>query len=562
MPADLILTGGKICTVDPARPWAEAAAVVGERIAAVGSARDLEAWTGPGTRLLDLQGRMVLPGFTDAHVHFMEGGQTLLGVQLRDAATPEAFVARIAAKARELPAGTWILGGNWDHQSFPGAELPRREWIDAVTPDHPVSVSRMDGHMALCNSLALRMAGVDRGTPTPAGGAIVRDPATGEPTGILKDAARNLVRRIIPEPTAAQLRAMAETALAAAAAKGVTTVHDVSGERGFAVYQDLLGQGQLTCRIAFYLPIVWMDNVFEPDLVSGLRSDTRWGSPRGDGEGAERARDPLSFLSAFGSTRLRFAGLKGFTDGSLGSGTALFFEPYSDEPGNCGLFHDQMFPEGVMAQRVQAADRHGLNVAVHAIGDRAIATLLDIFQEAAGAGGFPGLRLRVEHVQHVRPADFERLARLGVVASVQPYHGIDDGRWAEGRIGPQRVKWAFPYRSLLDAGVPLAFGSDWPVAPMDPIQGIYAAVTRRTLDGRHPDGWVPAQKVPLAAAIHASTMGGACAECAEREKGSVTAGKLADFVVLDRNLFEIRPEEIAEAQVVATICGGEVVYQR
>jgi predicted amidohydrolase YtcJ len=326
---------------------------------------------------------------------------------------------------------------------------------------------------------------------------------------------------------------MAETALAAAAAKGVTSVHDVSGERGFAVYQDLLREGRLTSRITLYFPMTAVDDVLKLGLQSG-----------------------------FGSTRLRFAGLKGFADGWLGLGTALFFEPYSDEPGNRGKFHDQMVPEGVMARRIQAADQGGINVAVHAIGDRAIATLLDIYQETAGQGGFPGRRLRMEHIQHLRGCDLERLARLGVVASVQPYHAIDDGQWAERRVGPERLPMSYPYRSLLDAGVPLAFGSDWPVAPMDPIQAIYAAVTRRTLDGRHPEGWVPAQRIPLPAAIHACTLGAAYAECAEREKGSITPGKLADFAVLDRNLFELPPEETGAAQVVMTICGGEVVYRK
>ena len=529
MPADLILTRARIHTVDPARPWAEAAAVVGERIVAVGSAAELAPWSGPGTRVLDLHGSLVLPGFIDSHVHFMEGGQTLLGVQLHGAASPEEFTARIQAKARELPEGEWILEGNWDHQYFPGAELPRRDWIDPVTPGHPVCVSRMDGHMVLCNSLALRLAGVDRNTPVPAGGAIVRD-AAGEPTGVLKDAARDLVYRHIPPAGPARMRTVAETALAAAAAKGVTTVHDVSGERGFAVYQDLLREGRLTTRIALFFPIAGVEDVVKLDLKSG-----------------------------FGSDRLRFAGLKGFTDGSLGSGTALFFEPYADEPDNCGLFHQQMFPPGAMARRVRLADAHGLNVAVHAIGDRAVAALLDIFQDLAD--GLPGRRLRMEHAQHLRPGDLERMARLRVIASVQPYHGIDDGRWAEGRIGPGRVPCAFPYRSFLDAGVAMAFGSDWPVAPMDPVMGIYAAVTRRTLDGRHPGGWVPGQRIPLEAAVRASTLGGAFAEGAERDKGSVSPGKLADFVVLDRDLFQIPPEQIQDARVRLTLCGGAVTYE-
>jgi predicted amidohydrolase YtcJ len=322
-------------------------------------------------------------------------------------------------------------------------------------------------------------------------------------------------------------------ALRAAAAKGVTTVHDVSGERGFAVYQDLLREDRLTCRVTMYFPMAEVEAVLRLGLESG-----------------------------FGSPALRFAGLKGFTDGSLGSGTALFFEPYSDEPGNAGLFHRQMFPEGIMARRIQAADAGGLDVAVHAIGDRAIADLLGLFEETAARPCARPRRLRMEHVQHVRPEDLARMARLGMVASVQPYHAIDDGRWAERRIGPDRARYAFPYRSFLDAGVPMAFGSDWPVAPMDPLMGIYAAVTRRTLDGRNPEGWVPGQKVPLAAAVHASTLGGARAEGMEADKGSITPGKLADFVVLDRNLFEIAPEEIEAARVEMTLCGGKVVYAK
>jgi len=533
MHADLVLKHGRICTVDAARPWAEGAAVVGERIVAVGAGRDLEAWTGPGTRVIDLQGRLVLPGFIDSHVHFIQGGMSLLSVQLRDADGREALAARLAGAARQLPAGEWIVEGNWDHQRFPGAELPRRDWIDAATPEHPVCVSRLDGHMVLCNSLALRLAGVDRNTPTPDGGEIVRDPLTGEPTGILKDAASRLVYRIIPPPAPAQLRRIAQAALAEAAGKGVTTVHDVSGEEGFGIYQDLLGEGGLTSRISFFLPVASVQEVLKLRLQSG-----------------------------FGSTRLRFAGLKGFTDGSLGSGTACFFEPYSDEPGNAGLFHDQMFPEGIMGERLCAADSHGLRLAVHAIGDRAVASLIDLFQQAAQANPAWDRRFRMEHAQHVRPQDLARMAGLGVIASVQPYHAIDDGRWAGRRIGPERARMAFPYRAFLDAGIPMAFGSDWPVAPMDPILGIHAAVTRRTLDGRHPDGWIPEQRVPLAAAIAASTLGGAFAEGAEREKGSIAPGKLADFAVLDRDLFGLAPERIAEAQVAMTICGGTVIFER
>ena len=309
MHADLVLTKGRIYTVDTAHPWAEAVAVMGERIVAAGTNREMEAWMGPRTQVIDLGNRLVLPGFFDCHVHFMQGGQSLLSVQLRDAVSREEFTARIAAKARELPKGEWITQGNWNHHLFPDAELPRKNWIDAVTPDHPVCIRRMDGHMVLCNSLALRLAGVDRTTPTPDGGEIVRDLVTAEPTGILKEGARNLVFRVVQPPTSAHLLKVASAGLQAAAAKGVTSLHDVSGEVGFEAYQELLREGRLTSRIFFYVPIPTGDDVRKLHLRSG-----------------------------FGSTRLRFAGLKGFIDGSLGAGTALFFEPYTDEPGNPGNF--------------------------------------------------------------------------------------------------------------------------------------------------------------------------------------------------------------------------------
>jgi predicted amidohydrolase YtcJ len=321
--------------------------------------------------------------------------------------------------------------------------------------------------------------------------------------------------------------------MAAAAEKGVTSVHDVSGEAGFGVYQDLLREGRLKTRIAFYVPIASAESVLRLQLKPG-----------------------------FGNDRLRFLGLKGFADGSLGSSTAYFFEPYADDPRTSGLLHGQMFPEGVMEKRILAAEKAGLQVAIHAIGDRANAIILDIFEKAAVEGGARDRRFRIEHAQHLRPADIARFGRLRVVASVQPYQVIDDGRWAESKIGPGRAKTTYAFRSLLEAGVRLAFGSDWPVAPMDPVLGIYAAVTRRTLDEKNPDGWVPDQKIPLEEALRGFTINAAYAEFAEADKGSIAPGKLADFVVLDRDLFRIKAEEIREARVIRTIVGGEVVFKR
>jgi predicted amidohydrolase YtcJ len=530
--AELVLVNGKIWTVDAERPWAEAVAVREGRIAAVGTTAEIRRLAGPNTRVLDLQGGFVLPGFIDSHVHFINGGLSLLSVQLRDAGSKAAFIARIAAKARELPKGEWILNGDWDHQTFDPVELPRKEWIDAATPDHPVCVNRLDGHMVLCNSLALRMGGVTRATPAPPGGEIVRDGATGEPTGILKDAAMDLVFDKVPGTTPDQKRRAAAAALAYAAERGVTSVHDVSGEAGIDVYQDLRREGRLTTRIYYYVPMTTVDDVLRLGLKNG-----------------------------FGDEILRFAGMKGFADGSLGSATAYFFDPFTDEPDKTGLLNGQMFPPGIMEKRAQAADRGGLQVAIHAIGDRANAVILDIYEKIAGGSAARDRRFRIEHAQHIRPADFARFARLGVIASVQPYHAIDDGRWAEKKIGPGRARTTYPFKSFLDAGVRLAFGSDWPVAPMDPILGLYAAVTRRTLDEKNPGGWVPEQKIGLEAAIRAYTVDAAFTEFAEGSKGAIKAGFLADFTVLDRNLFDIRPEEIRSVRVLRTICGGKTVFE-
>ncbi|MGA2586946.1 MAG: amidohydrolase [Candidatus Aminicenantales bacterium] len=531
--ADKILVNGKIWTVDPGRPWAEAVAVRDHKILAVGTTFDIRKTAGRTTEIIDLKNAFVLPGFIDSHVHFINGGRSLTSVQLREARSKEEFVQRIAAKARDLPKGEWILNGEWDHTQFDPVELPRREWIDAVTPDHPVCVNRLDGHMILANSLALKLGGVTKNTPVPAGGEIVKDSATGEPTGILKDAAMDLVFRRMPDPTPAQTMRAAEAAMAYAAERGVTSVHDVSGEAGFDVYQELLKNRKLTTRISFYVPVT------EVDLVLRMKLRT-----------------------SFGNDMLAFAGLKGFSDGSLGSATAYFFEPYADDPKARGLLNEQMFPEGLMEKRVLAADRGGLQIAIHAIGDRANAIVLDIFEKAERENGDRDRRFRIEHAQHLRPADIVRFGKLKVIASVQPYHLIDDGRWAEKKIGPERAKTTYPFKSLLDNGVTLVCGSDWPVAPMDPIMGLYAAVTRRTLDEKNPGGWIPEQKITLGEAIKGFTINGAFAQFAEKIKGSIEPGKLADFVVLDRNLFAVKPEEIRDARVVMTIVNGEIVYGR
>jgi predicted amidohydrolase YtcJ len=532
-PADLVLVNGKIWTVDDKRPEVEAVAVLGNRIAAVGSNEEIRKWIGANTKVIDLQGKRVTPGFNDSHVHFLDGGMGLASVQLRYARTPEEFRDRIRDFAAKQPKGRWILNGNWDHENWTPPALPTRRLIDAVTPDNPVFINRLDGHMCLANSLALKLAGVTRETPDPPGGTIVRD-AGGEPTGVLKDAAMSYVTKVIPNPSEDVMAEAIRAALAYAAENGVTSVQDMSASPDvFGVYQRLLANGELTAR------------------VYGVQPLSDWG---------RLAR--VGICAGFGNDKLKIGGLKGFADGSLGSTTALFFEPYLDAPNTTGLPSDEMFPEGKMLNNIIGADKAGLQIAVHAIGDKANKAILDMFAEVVKRNGARDRRLRIEHAQHLRPEEIKRFGAERVIASMQPYHAIDDGRWAENRIGPNRAKGTYAFRSLLDAGATLAFGSDWFVAPMEPLMGIYAAVTRRTLDGKRPQGWVPEQKITVAEAVRAYTMGSAYASGDEKLKGSIEAGKLADLVVLSDDIFKIDPIQIEKVKVVTTIFDGKVIYER
>lgn len=535
--ADLIITNAKVYTVDKRQPRAEAVAVIGERIVAVGSASAIDAWRGPSTRVIDAGGRLVLPGFNDAHVHFIDSGLGLASVQLKDAASPQEFAGRVAEFAKKQPKGRWILGGNWDEQRWKPPQLPTRELIDPLTPDNPVAVSRYDGHMYLANSVALKRAHITASTPDPPGGEIVRD-THGNPTGILKDAAQSLIDAVIPPLSPAQRLEAARRALAYARGLGVTSVQEMGnpGEdlsRNIEVYKELQEKGELTSRI------------YVAPMIEG------WRNYAGAG-----------IRHAFGSNLLRTGAIKAYADGSLGSSTAYFFEPYSDDPHTRGLLTGEMQPLSKMRRRMIGADRAGLQLCVHAIGDQAISLTLDLFQDMVKANGTRDRRLRIEHAQHIAPKDFDRFARLGVIASVQPYHAIDDGRWAEKRIGPERIKTSYAYRSLLDHGVRLALGTDWDVAPLNPLLTIYAAVTRATLDGKNPDGWVPEQRISVAEAVEAYTMGSAYAEFQENEKGSITPGKLADMVILSDDIFRIDPRLIRNVEVETTILGGKVVWQR
>jgi predicted amidohydrolase YtcJ len=526
--ADLVVYG-RVWTGDTAAPWAGGVAVLGDTIAAVGDSATLAAWVGASTRVIDNGRAMVTPGLMDGHAHFSSGGFQLASVDLRDAATPAEVIQRLKTYAKTLKPGEWITGGDWDHERWTGAPLPRRDWIDSVTPDNPVFVNRLDGHMGLANSLALKAARVSAATPDEAGGTIVRD-ADRTPTGILKDGAQDAVYAAMPDPTPEQMDSALARATNWAASKGVTAVSAVSAPWAeVASARRLRKAGLLKTRISFY-----------PALG-----------------GWHRVADSLK-ANGPGDDWIRVAGVKGFVDGSLGSGTALFFEPYADDPSTFGLL---VTPEDSLRAWIGAADSAGLQVVVHAIGERANALILDIYDSVIAAHGQRDRRFRVEHAQHLRPQDVPRFGKLGVIASMQPYHAADDGRWAEKRLGPERVKHSYVFRSLLDRGARLAFGSDWSVSPLDPMLGIAAAVTRQTLDGKNPGGWLPEEKISVDEALHGYSTGDAYAMFAERSIGMLKPGYKADLLLLDRDLTTIRPDELWKARVRTTVVGGKVVYK-
>ena len=530
-PADIVFVNGKVWTVDPELPTAEAVAIRGERIIAVGSNVDIRAFAGSNTEVIDLKKKRVLPGFIDNHTHFISGGFQLANVDLRNAKSEAEFTQRIRGRAEKYP-DRWITGGDWDHDNWPGGNLPTKEMIDRFTATTPVFVSRYDGHMALANSCVLKLAGVTRDTPDPPGGTIVKDKTSGEPTGILKDEAMSYVWKHVPDPGENEMMDAARRALAEARMWGVTSIQDISSTADVEIYKELRASGELTARFFCRLPIATTEQL----IAQGIRVGT-------------------------GDEWVRLGSLKAFADGSLGSTTALFFEPFINDPTTHGLPSDIVL-NGRLEKWALAADKAGLQLSIHAIGDSANSLMLDLFERIIAQNPSWDRRFRIEHAQHIHPKDFARFARLDVIASVQPYHAIDDGRWAEGRIGYERCKTTYPFRTFINSGVKMCFGSDWTVAPINPLFGIYAAVTRRTTDGANPKGWIPEQKITVAEAIEAYTINNAYAAFEEKEKGSISVGKMADLVVLSDDILSIDPVAIENVQVEMTVVAGTLVYRR
>ena len=527
--ADLIIINGNIWTGNKINTEANAFAVSGDKIVEIGSNKEVLKWKGSKTEIINANGKFITPGFIDCHVHFLQGGLNLASVQLRDAKSPEEFAKRILEFSKKIDKDAWILGGEWDHTLW-GGELPTKEWIDKLGVTNPVFVRRLDGHMALVNSAALKLAGVDKNTKAVTGGEIIKS-ALGEPTGLLKDNAMSLVEAIIPPPTAKDLEKALLASMNYVASHGVTSVHNVAGVNPIGymeAFEKARDEGKLITRI---YDMGLLQNWSE--LATKIKKEGK------------------------GNKWLKIGGLKGFVDGSLGSHTALFHDPYTDDHAAHGMFIST--PDSIK-KWVKNADKAGLQITVHAIGDEAIDFILNTFEETEKNNGDRDRRFRIEHAQHIAPNDIPRFAQLKVIASMQPYHAIDDGRWAEKAIGAERIKTTYAFKSMFDSGATVAFGSDWFVAPATPLEGIYAAVTRRTLDDKNPEGWVPEQKITVEQALTAYTINAAFASFDEKEKGSLEKGKLADFVIINEDLRAIAPEKIRDAKILQTFVGGKKVF--
>ncbi|NPE27331.1 amidohydrolase [Methanococcoides sp. SA1] len=526
--ATLIIKNGTIWTGNPDQPKAEAIAITNEKIIAVTTNEEIQKYINEKTKVIDAENKFLCPGFTDSHLHFLDGGQRLASVELRDAKTPEEFKQRIADYINTIKPGTWVIGGDWDHTNW-GGELPQKSWIDDISPENPVWVSRLDGHMALANSKAMEIAKVDNDIEDIEGGTFVRD-ENGKLTGIMKDNSMYAIESIVPNPDDDMKFRYLDAAMKYVNSEGVTSVHHMGNWDDLRIFELAKEKDLLKVRINAAVPISTHEKLKE-------RKDTK----------------------GWGDEWVKLGGLKGFIDGSLGSHTALMKDGFTDAPKDFGLLVTE---EEEMYEMVKAGDEFGGQAVVHAIGDSANNIMLNIYEKVVQENGKRDRRFRIEHAQHLLPEDVTRFGKLGVIASMQPYHCIDDGRWAEALIGKERMKTTHAYKSLLDTKAILTFGSDWYVAPPTPLEGIYAAVTRATMDDKNPKGWVPEQKISVEEALIAYTSTPAYVSFEEDIKGTLAPGKLADIVILEKDLFAIPAVDIWDLKVEKTILAGKVVFEK
>jgi hypothetical protein len=536
--ADLAITNAKVFTADEKAPYAEAIAIKGGIIIAVGSNRNIEKYIENGeTRVIDAAGRSVIPGFNDAHAHF--GPVDPDYIELRYVTDPSVITEKVREQVARSEKDILIYGGHWEHEMFTTREWPSKELIDAVSPVNPVVLRRTDGHSALVNSYVLKASGITRDTPDPFGGEIMKDPVTGEPTGILKESAMMLIRtggkkaeRSAEEEKEREWRGYI-MALQQAAQYGITSIQ-IPGSADFEMYDTIMGKGMLTCRI---------------DIGAELTSDQK----RLEQYNVLRNKYPSS------GNWIRFGYLKDFMDGTLGSATAMMFEPFDDDPGNTGL--PQMSYEE-LEERVVTADRMGFQIGIHAIGPKANNWILNAYQKAREVNGVRDSRHRSEHAQILIEDDIPRFAALGVIASMQPTHCITDKRFAEKRIGTDRSRWSYAWKSLADSGAQIAFGTDYSVEPLNPMEGLYAAVTRKDRKGEDGDGWFPMEKITMEKAIEYYTIGASFAQFMEERKGLLKPGYLADITVLSEDIFATPEDRIMSVKADYTIVDGKLVFER
>lgn len=525
--ADKIYVNGNFWTGDSANPTATVLAIKGDKIIYVGN----DASQVNATEQIDLNGNMVVPGFTDNHTHFLSAGYGLSSVKLKDAMTKAAFIQRISDFCKTHPGNAWIREGNWDNENW-GGELPSKEWIDSVSGNHPIFISRYDGHMAFANSKAMQLAGVDASTVSPAGGVVVKN-TKGELTGCFKDKAMSLIEKAIPDPTEAELEEYYKAAANYALERGVTHVNDMGSYGGWmdlSTYRRVAQKNNSLIRMYSFVPLATWSR-----LDSFVQKNGR------------------------GDDLLKWGGLKGYVDGSLGSTTAWFHQPYLDDPKSTGL---TITDTTDLRNWVIGADKAGLHVAVHAIGDRANDFILSVYQEAEKINGSRDRRFRVEHAQHVRLEAIDHFANQQVIASMHPFHLVDDGIWAYKRLDTNRLKGTYAIKTMMEKGVTVTFGSDWPVAPVDALFGVYAAVTRRTGDNKNPNGWYPDQKISIDQALRAYTQNNARASFMEGKIGVLKKGYYADFAVLDQDIKKIDPIALKEVKVLRTVLNGKEVFVR